>query len=112
MKKEKWFWMGHAGLLRVSDSCRFHLNTYVGKYIVSTVGEYVPSYKLPDVGRKIGLNRLYETMVFKACKTKDSTIKCCPYEVLDYMDIDFAGYNTAEEAQKGHLRLCQKWSVK
>ena len=40
--KHDWIWMPHAGHLCVSRWCRFHLNTYVNGYIVSTVGEYWP----------------------------------------------------------------------
>ena len=39
MKKENWVWMPHCGHFICGDKCRFHLNTYVGNYIVSTIGE-------------------------------------------------------------------------
>ena len=39
MKKENWIWMPHPGHFIGSKYCLFHLNTYVGGYIVSTVGE-------------------------------------------------------------------------
>jgi hypothetical protein len=39
MTRDKWVWMGHSGHFILGSSCRFHLNTYVGRYIVSTVGE-------------------------------------------------------------------------
>jgi len=131
-EKEKWIWMPHPGHLIVARNCRFHLNTYVGKYIVSTVGEYLPDSvgreilakargielkgkgeeRLADYMEKIGYedigyNRKYETMVFWAKKSKN---KCCPYEAKDWMELDFAGYNTAEDAFKGHYKMCRKWS--
>jgi len=105
MNKENWIWMPHAGHLCVSNDCRFRLNTYVGKYIVSTVGEYF----IGDKVREIGCNRLYETMVFKAVKTKHV---CCPYEALIADCVDFDGYDSDEDAYKGHLKLCKKWSKK
>ncbi len=40
--KSDWIWMPHVGHLCVGHMCRFHLNTYVNGYIVSTVGEYFP----------------------------------------------------------------------
>ena len=132
MKKEEWIWMGHAGHFILGDMCRFRLNTYVGKYIVSTVGEYVPdsqvrnilvksreNRQLPkgDVGEaeyikkykceELGVGRKYETMVFKSRKSKN---KCCPFEIIVSEEVDFSGYNSAEEATKGHLELCEKWS--
>jgi len=124
--------MPHAGHLCVGSDCRFHLNTYVGKYIVSTVGEYLPDapireimaesrgiilngkgdMRLADYMKKIGYeeigcDRLYETMVFKAEKSKSS---CCPYVASTWDDIDFEGYNTASKALKGHYKMCLKWS--
>lgn len=37
MKEENWVWMPHGGHFILGHMCRFRLNTYVGKYIVSTV---------------------------------------------------------------------------
>jgi hypothetical protein len=135
MKKQNWVWMAHAGHFILGHMCRFKLNTYVGKYIVSTVGEYVPDSQvraihvrcnkdspLPqgDAGEyeylkrygyeKLGAgDRIYETMVFKASKTKD---KCCPYHIIVSKEVDFAGYTKADDAYEGHMRMCNKWSKK
>ena len=124
--------MPHPGHLIVSRDCRFHLNTYVGKYIVSTVGEYLPDYqvreilaesrdiilegkgdnRLADYMKKmgyedIGLDRKYETMVFPAKKSKD---KCCPYMMKNANNVDFDSYNSADDATIGHYKMCDKWS--
>lgn len=137
MKKDKWIWMPHAGHLIVGDKCQFHLNTYVGRYIVSTVGEYWPEKGVRKIHAQvydlnwlqenkhllgdtfdnaymkkfgfedIGCDRKYETMVFKA---KKSTHKCCPYKMI-LGEIDMKGYNSAEDAYEGHLKLCEKWSL-
>jgi hypothetical protein len=134
MKKDKWVWMPHAGHLIVGRDCQFHLNTCVGNYLVSTVGEYWPDYlvreiiaqtkgvTLEGIGdarevdflqkcgyESIGCDRLYETMVFKAKKAED---KCCPYTAETFTELDMQGYNTAGEAYQGHLDLCKKWSRK
>lgn len=134
MKKENWIWMPHAGHLCVARDCQFHLCTYVGGYIVSTVGEYWPDSQVRKisaecrnihiVGRgddwdrdymnkigfeEIGLNRKYETMVFKARRTED---KCCPWRMADASELDFDSYNTPEDAAAGHNKLCMKWSKK
>lgn len=133
MKKENWVWMPHAGHFIVANQCRFHLNTYVGNYIVSTVGEYVPDErvrevfnqtrelklegkgdaKLADFLKKNGFEELsfgrtYETMVFRAIKDKKN--KCCPYAMQTPTDLEMNGYNSAEDAYKGHLKMCRKWS--
>jgi len=142
MKKENWVWMPHAGHFILSSQCQFKLNTYVGKYIVSTVGELWNVRVVREIHAKVfdlkwfnknkhkqgddfdmaymkkfgfedlGYERKYETMVFKAKKTKEAEAMCCPYEVSDYNNIDYVGYSTAVEAYKGHLKLCEKWSKK
>lgn len=136
MSKDKWVWMPHPGHFIAASDCKFHLNTAVagGKYIVSTVGEYFPDYlvreglaesrgvKLEGMGdarrydymekvgyEDIGLNRKYETMVFKAKKSKHD---CCRYEQTSGSNLDFEGYSTPRDAYKGHLKLCAKWDRK
>lgn len=138
MKKDKWIWMGHAGHFICADKCRFHLNTYVGGYIVSTVGEYWPERAVREIHARvynsewhrennhllgdnydaaymkrfgfeeIGCGRTYETMVFKAKKTD---YICCPWQ-MSGAELDFLGYNNEDEASKGHMKLCNKWSNK
>lgn len=139
MKKDKWVQMPHAGHLIVGSDCRFHLNTYVGKYIVSTVGEWWPDRQVREIHAKvydpkwleenkhlkgdtfdsayfkkfgykeIGCDRTYETMVFKAKRDKEN--KCCPWTMVSG-ELDFRGYISAEEAFKGHYKLCDEWSKK
>lgn len=134
MKKENWIWMPHAAHFICGHQCRFKLATYVGKYIVSTVGELVPDSQVREIEAKckgvvlegigeereidwfkkcgysqIGYDRTYETMVFKARKSKH---KCCPYEIESGNEIDFIGCNDSEEAFKNHYKLCKRWSRK
>jgi|SRR6266853_2466893 len=134
MNKDQWVWMPHAAHFICGNDCRFHLATYVGDYIVSTVGEYLPDsevreiiasvkkiklegrgdIRLADFMKKcgyqdLGVDRKYETMVFKG--RKQDKHKCCPYRIEDYTEIDCNGYNKAEDAYKGHLELCEKWGL-
>lgn len=142
MRKGNWTWMPHAGHYILGDRCRFVLNTHVGGYIVSTIGElqqdeiikrihaethdqvygtkwyaenkqlrgdnfaaaYFKEYGWGDLGAG---ERKYETMVFKA---KKSNVGCCPFEMVSGEDVDFVGYESAEDARKGHMELCEKWS--
>jgi hypothetical protein len=131
MNHGNWVWMPHPAHLIVSRDCRFHLATNVGKYIVSTVGEYLPDgpirellaesrgiriegrgdARLADYMKKIGFeelgaNRLYETMVFKSAPSQED---CCPFELVSG-EVDSGGYTTAGEAYLGHMGLCRKWS--
>lgn len=138
MKKEKWVWMPHAGHFILGHSCRFRLNTYVGNYIVSTVGElwsdqvvrrihaevWDVTWHAKNKNKKgdefdhaymkkfgyedIGCDRKYETMVFPASKSQD---KCCPYE-MNGGELDFDAYNIADDAYEGHYKLCRKWARK
>jgi len=92
------------------------LNTWVGKYIVSTVGELIMPKSIRESGEKpkyhdIGLDRKYETMVFKSKKQDDGS-KCCPYCANFDKQVDFRGYNDPEDARLGHMELCIKWGNK
>jgi hypothetical protein len=125
--------MPHAGHLIVGNDCRFHLATYVGEYIVSTVGEWWPDesvreihaqvrgvalegrgdYRAADFLKKfgymeIGAGRIYETMVFRAERAPDG---CCPWRMVSGADIDADGYNDAGDAYRGHFAMCEKWAA-
>jgi len=134
MKRQDWVWMPHPGHFICAEDCRFHLNTYVGGYIVSTVGEHLPDSAIililhPELAKfkgdklrqefkkqgfeKIGNDRIYETMVFEASKrhiAPTESYSCCPYHITSGMDIEMVGYNTPSEAYEGHIALCEKWS--
>ena len=130
--KNEWIWMPHAGHFICGQDCRFRLNTCVGDYIVSTVGEYMPDESVRETmatsrgitlegkgdARRadwivktgyedLGCDRKYETMVFLA---EDGKTKCCPRRMVSSEDIDLEGYNDPGDAMEGHLRLCEKWS--
>ena len=139
MKKEDWIWMPHAGHFILGTKCEFRLNTYVGGYIVSTVGELWCDRRVREIHaevhdpewfkqnkhlkgdyfdaayfkkfgfEEVGCGRTYETMVFKA---KESDHKCCSFVMKDTSNVDSMGYNTDEDAVKGHMKMCEKWSKK
>jgi hypothetical protein len=126
--------MPHPGHLIISFDCRFHMNTYVNGYIVSTVGEYFPcdgtreilatsrgvtlqgrgDERKADYMKKIGFEdlgfgRKYETMVFKAEESKD---KCCPWTASSFEELYIKGYNDPGDAYAGHLNICEKYDKK
>lgn len=141
-KKENWIWQPHPGHFCLSDRCKFHLNTYVGGYIVSTVGElwndrevrrihariHNPEWHELNDHRKgddydnayfkqfgyedIGYERKYETMVFKSKKMEESECGACKYRIIVSKDVDYDAYNSPEEAYAGHMKLCKKWGSK
>ena len=56
---------------------------------------------------EIGYNRKYETIVFRAKKSEN---KCCPFKMMSG-EKDMEGYNTADDAYLGHLKMCKKWAL-
>ena len=136
--RKDWVWMPHPGHLIISRDCRFHLNTCVGNYIVSTVGEYLPDSQVREImanskgvvleGRgdtrladfmkkigyeNIGFNRKYETMVFPASPAPKGRLNdCCPFRLESGREVDMAGYNDPGEAYRGHLMMCRKWAAR
>jgi len=142
MKKENWVWMPHPAHFICSYDCRFFLSTYIGSFIVSTVGELWPERSSREIHAKvhnpkwlaenrhllgdtfdvaymkkfgyqdIGCDRKYETMVFKAVKMPKGRCSACLYTISSGDEVDFLGYNDAASAYKGHLKLCKKWSKK
>lgn len=141
MKKQNWVWMPHAAHLITGDKCQFHLATYVGGYIVSTIGEHWPDRDVRRIHAEVhdpkwhalnnklkgdeydhafmkrfgfeelGHERTYETFVFPARKKMEGC-KACPYKPSDWGEIDSAGYRNAEAAYLGHLKFCKKWAAK
>ena len=132
--------MPHPAHFICGQDCQFIMATYIGKYIVSTVGEYWPDQEIRRIHAKvfdlewykknknlkgdtfdfaymkkfgfkeIGAYRKYETMVFKAKKMKKNDCKACLYEIIVAKEVECESYNDAKDAYEGHLRLCNKWS--
>jgi len=115
--KSNWKWFGYAGHLIVSSQCLFHLWTQVGKYLISTVGNYCPNIGKPDTDKDrykmktigAGKDSFFETYVFKYDGMADCG--CCP-EPEDWSEIDGDRSATAIEAQKIHMKYCLKYARK
>lgn len=138
MDKANWLWMPHAGHFIGSTSCRFKLNTYVGKYIVSTVGElHWENREVQNIHAKIRdpkwfmeNNHLqgdyfdnaymikfgFEDLGFNrkyetmVFEARKSKLKCCPWEINVKKEADMQGYKAVADATAGHLELCNKWT--
>ena len=130
-------YMPHPGHFICARDCRFHLNTYVNGYIVSTVGElwfsravreihaqvHDPAWLAEHQHRKgddydavyfkrfgyeeLGCDRKYETMVFLA---QSDPSKCCPWRVADASELEMHGYNEADAAAEGHRAMVAKYA--
>lgn len=135
--QDKWTWMGHPAHFICANDCKFFMATKVGKYIISTVGEYFPDFRVREIFaksrnitiegigdaydrdylNKIGFEDLslggwkYETMVFESKRNKESDA-CCPYIIKHGSNIEQNRYKTANEALKGHYKLCLEFAKK
>ena len=137
---QDWVWMPHAAHFILGHQCRFHLATYVGGYIVSTVGELVNDTPVQKIHAKIhdpawfaqheldgggqwrneyhkrfGFEKLgawgtYETLVFRAEPQRDREWLCCPWEMAEPEELDGRRYDSAVEATDGHMAMCWKWA--
>jgi hypothetical protein len=81
--------------------CRYHLATFTAHHLVSTVGDYYPAIS-PDATEptQIGLNHLFETMVFPV-DWDDLDEGGCP-KVTDWSGSEYLRYNDADSATAGH----------
>jgi hypothetical protein len=115
MAIKDWKWYGFAGHFICVKDCQFHLTTKVGDKLISTVGDYQPYYGIPgrkDERTEIAPGRFYETMVFDISENRKCEEKDCGCDLPvpnSWTKLDFNGYNTAGEAQAGHLELCLKY---
>ena len=119
-----WEWFGSPGHFICARWCRFHLCTKIGKYLVSTVGEYIPPHCtqgskatenewLKDnwPGEDIGCGRKYETMVF-LCGERCHAEGCnCNQPKIASMELASGCYNERGEANRGHMALCAEWAT-
>lgn len=91
-------YLGTPGHLIVADRCRFHIHTHIGRYCISTVGEF---YEKPDSMHMtaIGHGRHYETMAFRVGENGEPNYD---HELI------VRGYNSREAANDGHEEICKQ----
>lgn len=106
---QDWLWYGHAAHFVGGWDCHFHLATEVGGVLVSTVGEYKPDGGRDHNFKEIGSGRTYETFVFKTGPGR-CECGCGLPDVPEFLEIDSEGANSAAEATRNHLLLCEKWA--
>lgn len=98
-----WKWFGYPLHFICADDCHFHLGTLVGGYVISTVGDM---RKEGQDAQPIGLDRLYETMVFRHNGQHDD----CGCPQIDPTELDAGSYNDHDSADIGHYQMCLKWA--
>jgi hypothetical protein len=103
MSADSWRWFGRAGHFICSPDCLFHMHTHVGGYCISTVGEmrrYNGQTGERDPMKEVGLDRFYETMVFRLGSDDAPS---------DWGEIDSDAYNEHDDALAGHMAMCRKY---
>lgn len=98
--------LGYPAHFIAANYCKFRRATVVGRYIVSSVGDYRP-HGLDGVQETIGSDRTFETMVFRRGPVCDCG--CGEPRINSGQEIDFAPAKSAPECAKNHERLCRKY---
>ena len=111
---ETWRWCGHAHHFIGGPRCRYHLATWVGDYLVSTVGDYVPDGHSEPMSLGPEPDMFFETMVFTAhlVDDPDRDDNCHGYTVTSWTEVDAWRYQAVEAANEGHLRACFTWATR
>lgn len=103
-----WIWSGFAGHYICAKDCRFRMTTYVGDFLISTVGQMWRGDEMVEVG----WNRKFETYVFNlgdgVCSAEECN--CGLREPKDFMEIDSLPANDAKTARENHMTLCHKYA--
>lgn len=104
-----WKWYGYPKHFIGADRCKFRLGTQVGKYIVSTVGDYVVDGKKTQ----IGLDRFYETKVFWAvpCPPDEFFEVPCNCMMIDPSELECVGANDHVTAERNHMTMCRWYAL-
>lgn len=88
----------HPGHFIGAADCRFFLHTGVGRFCISTIGDYHPGGDTYPT--EIGWQRYYETYVFDK-KRKESR----------WVEIDGSHYQTQKQATSGHAAMVAKYQA-
>lgn len=109
LAQTRWEWFGHPGHFILCYRCCWHLHTHVGGYCVSSVGGLHPrGDEVWDLRHEpLGADRdhLFETLVFPPSFWRPHTFH------EEFEPVDIAKYRTRQEAEKGHMEMCKKWSA-
>jgi hypothetical protein len=104
-----WIFSGYPGHFIGAASCKFHLTTFVnrGTWMVSTVGDYTPSYADKAEISPLGIDdeSYFETMVFPTRRDSSSSFPT----VTNWAEEETRWYSNHAEATNGHIELCRKY---
>lgn len=94
-----WKWFGQPGHFCGAFNCHWHLHTHVGKFCVSSVGEWVTKTGDRPKSFSSGKEDFYEAMVFPIVKGESTFVE---------LEREFS--QDRDQAVAAHLRLCRKYS--
>jgi hypothetical protein len=101
-------WYGYPGHFIGAERCLFHLTSTVGPWLISTVGDYRPGRE-EERAAIGGEDSHFETRVFRAGDPCDGPGCGCGLPDADGPELECRRYDTAGEAQAGHLALIEEW---
>ena len=110
LARSQWKWFGYAGHLCVSDQCLFTMATQVGNYLISTVGDYRRYHRGDMAPLGSGREDFFETAVFPAGHVCNMSGCGCEMPDIGGGELDMERCSTAGEAQKIHIKYCEKYS--
>ena len=86
--------------------CRFHLATFVGDRLVSTVGDYRPTKDGEQKALGAGADSFYETYVFATDGENDPATG--HPTVTDWAELEGERFATPEQAHAAHMRIVER----
>jgi hypothetical protein len=102
--------LGCPGHCIVARDCRWRRHTQVGRYRVSSIGDYFPPDRKKRDTLGAGDDSFFETMVFRTADGPEPGNEGCGcVAVADWCEIDGTRYPSAGEAQAGHEAFVKKY---
>ena len=100
--------LGCPGHFICASSCRWRRHTQVGRYRISTVGDYYENRERRTLGGEP--DSWFETMVFETSDADEpDNDDCGCKEVTSWSEVDGDTYSTAGDAQAGHEAFILKY---
>jgi hypothetical protein len=100
--------LGCPGHFVLADKCRWRRHTQVGRYRISTVGDY---RREPGAPRDtVNSSHYFETMVFETTdEEEEDSEECGCRRLTSLTPLETDRYRTAGEAQRGHEAMVKRY---
>lgn len=103
--QSEWVWYGYAGHLCIGSRCAYHMSTRIGRYLISTVGDFKPDGKTRETLSSAD-DSFFETMVFPC----DGEIASGDPNILSWEAVESEHYAKSIDAERNHRALCLKYA--